>query len=375
MLARSWAECDKLTLHLPPSRLAIEPGSAIQLPLNPPLWTVERASTDGFVVVAELRPSSNRAAAVTAEPGRVASSPDVVAGPVALALADLPDVTGTSANEPFILLAASSASAGWKPKTAEITFGGQSIATRTARIKSVLGEAASALPAAACELIDQQNSVEVVLVDPDQWLTSCDDAGLGAGDNLALLGAELIQFGVAAPLGDGRFRLSRLLRGRGGSEWACSGHAAGDAFCLLQPGALEAIALPRWAIGSSVTVALAGASASISFGGEALRPPSPVDLIGERLADGSLKLSWIRRSRQGFAWIDGVDAPLGETFEQYRITLTGNSGVLESTAAEPAFLISATEVSSVGPGPAVIEVRQIGDFAVSRTAQLNIDLN
>ena len=44
------------------------------------------------------------------------------------------------------------------------------------------------------------------------------DAALLAGANAAMLGAELIQFGRAEPLGQGRYRLSRLLRGRGGSD-------------------------------------------------------------------------------------------------------------------------------------------------------------
>jgi hypothetical protein len=53
-----------------------------------------------------------------------------------------------------------------------------------------------------------------------------------AGANLALIGDELIQFGRAEQLGPGLFRLSHLLRGRRGTEWAAAGHSVGDVFCL-----------------------------------------------------------------------------------------------------------------------------------------------
>ena len=37
--------------------------------------------------------------------------------------------------------------------------------------------------------------------------------------------------------------------------------------------------------------------------------------------DGGYAAQWIRRSRAGFAWIDGADAPLAEESERYRIEL------------------------------------------------------
>src|SRR3546814_11179567 len=52
-----------------------------------------------------------------------------------------------------------------------------------------------------------------------------------------------------------------------------------------------------------------------------LLPPSPVHVTASLLADGSVNVQWIRRSRQGWGWIDGVDAPLGEESERYRVTL------------------------------------------------------
>jgi hypothetical protein len=189
-----------------------------------------------------------------------------------------------------------------------------------------------------------------------------------------VLGRELIQFSHVTPLGAGRFRLSRLLRGRGGTEWAADGHGDDDPFCLILPGRLQAVAMRAWTIGAEVSaIGGDGASGPIRFQGEAVRPPAPVALKAHRNTGGGLELSWIRRSRSGFAWIDGVDAPLGETREQYRIFVTG-AETLERETTEPSVVFSAADVATLGSGPALIKVSQIGDFAASHPAQLTINL-
>jgi hypothetical protein len=357
-------------LRLPPAQLALQPGDQLQLPFNSSLWLVDKATIDGFVVVVELHPATSGSVAVAADPGRIVANDDVEAGPLSIALLDIPNVFAPGSDEPALLLAASNTTAGWKRAPVQITFGGQSVTVETARTKSVLGSAATVLAPAATDLIDDQSSVEVTLFDPDQWLTSCDDDALAAGDNLAVLGGELIQFGQAVALGGGRFRLSRLLRGRGGTEWACNGHAANESFCLIQSGAMQAVTMPGWSIGSIVAADANGASASVAFSAEGLRPPSPVNVQAERQPDGSLLLTWIRRSRLGFAWVDEIDAPLGEAREQYRVDIVGSAGSIERIVDEPAVTIAAADIGALGFGAASIEVRQIGDMAASRPAQL-----
>src|SRR5205823_84079 len=56
MLVREWERRDKLTLRLPPRYLDLEPGSRVDLSLNPRSWSVEKCTIDGFVVQAQLRP-------------------------------------------------------------------------------------------------------------------------------------------------------------------------------------------------------------------------------------------------------------------------------------------------------------------------------
>jgi hypothetical protein len=91
---------------------------------------------------------------------------------------------------------------------------------------------------------------EVLLHDRDQWLTSCGDDALQVGENLAAIGNEVVQFGEATSLGNGRFRLGRLLRGRAGTTSMT--HSKGEPFVLLERGAVQPIILPVWRRGSAV---------------------------------------------------------------------------------------------------------------------------
>lgn len=375
VIARSWAARDQLTLRLPPSRLTLEPGSVLRLELSPALWVIDQLTVDGFVVIADLHPCTGTAAPVAAEAGRVAQNPDEVVGPITVALIDVPNVLGPGLQAPTLLLAASDASARWKARPVQIQLPGQTIASQTAGMKSVLGSALSMLGAGSTELFDDWNSLDVMLIDEEQWLTSCDDERLAGGSNLAMLGSELLQFGRVAPLGGGRFRLSHLLRGRGGTEWACGAHGIGEPFCLVEAGRLQAVTLPPWCIGATIGAsAVSSGSVSTEFKGECVRPLSPVGFGAALQPDGSLALSWTRRSRQGFAWLDEIDAPIGESLERYSVVLSGTAGSLDITCDRTSIAVGADELAALGAGPASIAVRQVGDFGMSRPAQASITL-
>jgi hypothetical protein len=252
MLARSWAERDRLTLRLPPSRLGLEPGSKVEIDLSPRRWTVTQCTVEGMVVVAELRPATGAAAPIAGDAGRALAVNDAIEGPVTMALIDAAALAETT-SEPTVLLAASSATPGWRAKAVEARSGGQRIAARTARRKAVIGVTANVLPAADPTVVDDERTLDVTLVDPDQWLLSCDDQALDEGTNLALVGKELIQFGQADPVGPGEFRLSRLRRGLRGTAEAIGDHVAGELFVLIERDALKPIRLSKWATEVSVT--------------------------------------------------------------------------------------------------------------------------
>src|SRR3546814_19558839 len=87
------------------------------------------------------------------------------------------------------------------------------------------------------------------------------------------------------------------------------------------------------------------------------RSPSPVHLNAERAINGDLEIRWIRRSRQGWGWVDGVDAPLGEEREASRLKLRpagGNERIIELD--EPQFTYPVADPIADGDGSAVVNV-------------------
>ena len=379
-LARRWAQRDRLTVRLAPTFLDLEPGSILLPPGEWRAWVAETVKIDGMAVVADLRPQWSQAAALPAEPGRTVPAVDVVASPTMMALLDLPDLGVRRHDLPILDLAACSSNEGWRAVPLEIIAGGELRSGQTAFGEAVMGAALSALGDGQSFLFDLRDSLEVQLFDAEHWLESRDDAALAQGANLAAVGSELIQFGRAIPLGSGRFRLERLLRGRRGTEWAMDTHVPGDSFVLLGPNSLRAIELPREAAGSTVEVRAMGigdgADNSITAvaGGEAMRPPSPVHLKAGFGSDGSLHISWVRRSRHGWAWLDEMDAPLGEGNERYRIRIDAAGGAIEEEILLTALQIGGAQLGVLGSGAAVLTVVQIGDFAVSRPSALHLNL-
>jgi hypothetical protein len=222
-------------------------------------------------------------------------------------------------------------------------------------------------------LADLHNAIIVVLAHSGMVLADADDAGLDAGLNLALIGEELIQFGEAEPLGGNRWRLKHLWRGRRGTEDATGAAAAGDRFVLIDPATLatrDAIA----GIGTAVAVLGTapsdgdGVEAQAVLTGASVLPLAPVHLRIETGAEGAAMLRWTRRSRAGWRWQDGVDVPLGEEAERYRVRIIPGTGDELTETVTLAQLPLPPDLAE----PATIEVRQIGDHGLSLPAFLTL---
>ena len=379
LLSRAWALRDRLTLRLSPDYLDLVPGDLVRPEGVAGDWIVDTVEIERMVVTASLRPAWRSAGTRVADPGRPVVQPDVVALPTRLALFDLSDV-GEESSVPSLQLAAASPSGAYRSVPIRIAVGGTESAGQTAVSEASLGTVSTILSTGQSAVIDTESSVEVTLVNPDHWLQSCDDTALVAGANLAMIGDEMIQFGSAEAIALGQFRLSRLLRGRRGSEWAMAGHAAGEPFLLVDARAMKGIAGSAAAIGSAVTVTAYGPGnvgqepvVTRLLQGEAARPLAPAQLRATVRADGTLELGWTYRSRRGFAWIDAVDVPVDADFAGYRITVARGAVTGEFAATDPALVVSAAEIASLGSGAITVSVRQAGAIGLSRPSSIIIN--
>src|SRR5690606_34952516 len=190
--------------------------------------------------------------------------------------------------------------------------------------RSVIGVLAEPLPPSAGMVLETGASAEVELASEDFALASAGPEELAAGANRLLAGSEVPQFAQAVPMGGGRWRLTGLLRGRGGTEApARAGHAAGTRVALLDS---LPVPIDPTQLGSASGIAAIGladpvpALSAIADAGVTLRPLTPVHPRMEPL-EGGMALRWTRRSRGGWHWPDSVELPLNEQAEAYLVGL------------------------------------------------------
>jgi hypothetical protein len=135
---------------------------------------------------------------------------------------------------------------------------------------------------------------------------------------------------------------------------------------------VRTIDLPVSLLGGTVRVLASGvgdvdgpAATSAILSGASVLPPTPVHLVVAPDIPDTLR--WIRRSRAGWRWIDGVDAPLGEGSEQYSVTIThGDGSVRTITGDTPSVAILAEDRT------ATATVRQVGTLGLSPPSQIII---
>ncbi|SJZ64829.1 baseplate multidomain protein megatron [Consotaella salsifontis] len=334
-------------LAVSPAELAIESGDAAILDGRTGDWLVTRIEAGASRRI-ELRLLPDRVgeepdfAGVSTAP--VARAPVVASRPLVHFL-DLPlGSNGEAGSAPRLAVYAKP----FVPYLVESSATGEGYAARfVASRPATIGILAQTLGAGPEGLIDHGNQIVVDL--KRGALFSVTRAALLAGSNLAAILCgngdwEVLQFEAAEEVAPMRFLLRGLLRAQGGTEDAmAAGAAAGNPFVLLDE-ATSSLQLRPGEIGGENHWRISPTGrpldpatrveAVAALGLRAMRPLSPVHLRATFETDGGLALAWVRRTRtDGDRW-DGIEVPLGETGELYRITLAGEDGrslVLEST--------------------------------------------
>ena len=386
-LAADWAARREAVVRLPWRAMRMRAGRAVRLPGSADAWRVAAVTLDRMVI--ELRLVGDAVPGVAVPPamaGRATVQPDTPHGPSRIALFELPAMDDRPATVATLYAAAAGSLPGWRQAQLEASpdDGATLIPIGRTAPAAVLGRVAAATRSASALLFDERTVIDVVLDNAAMVLEGRMDAALLAGANLALIGEELIQFGRAEQTGIARFRIGRLLRGRWGTEAAIDAHRPDERFVLIEPDRLTAIRHDAAAVGSAMTVIARGIGDPVpvtmrrTVTGLALRPYAPVHLHAARDADGAILLRWIRRSRTGGAWRDGVDVPLGEEAERYRVTIHDRHGAVRTVeTGMPAWRYAPEQQAIDGLGDApqlTFSVAQMGTAAVSTARTATVPL-
>lgn len=372
-------------IRLPWRYLDLAPGCRIIVPGDRADWRVSAVTVGRMVVEADL--TQHRAVSgqiLASDPGRNLPQADVAHGPTLFHLLDLPPLDDTVATTPRIAVAAAGRLPGWRRASLMLSLddGASWQEAGATASPAILGTVQSQLPPASTLLLDESSRLDVVLLNESMQLQSCSADALNAGANAAFVGSELIQFRSVEPLGSNRYRLSGFLRGRRGTEWAINSHFADEPFILAEREALSFVDVPP---GTELVRVMAVGIADevpseqrVERPGQALRPLAPAHVKARVLANGDTEISWVRRSRNGWRWLDGADVPLVEEAERFVVTLATNAGEPTTIERLEPHLIYTAAARSVdcANGAVRLEVAicQIGNFGLSRPATITISL-
>ena len=193
--------------------------------------------------------------------------------------------------------------------------------------------------------------------------------------SLCWIGGELVRIGRAQFLGDNQYLLTMLLRGCYGTESAIGAHVPDETFVLLERDNIIGVDSAFARLGAALTIEALGVSdsvpavASVQVQGLAIQPFAPVHAAAERLADGDLLLSWVRRTRIDSGWQDFVDVPMVDGNLQYEIVILRNGAeVASQNVSNAEMVITPMSLAAWGTIPGdqlTFQIAQIGRYGRS----------
>ena len=355
---------------------AIGPGAIVRAPGMAGLWRVMSWEwREGGIELQLVRSLDLASAPLPTDPGTGWLPRDLTAQSTRLRVFEVP-WDGIGAADEMRAYAALGAPAGpWSGATlyAQQGVALEPIGTSSPR-RALSGVLTAPLAPGQSIRLERQGSVELKLDDTQAELASVTVEALARGANRLLVGEEILQFANAEPRGAGEWRLTDLLRGRGGTEDRAQVVRPAQTPVTLLDDRLMALgpaALVKSSGGTFAAIGLADAepvTAVLENSGASRRPPFPCHPGMAVGADGDLLLSWARRARGGWAWLDSVEQPLVEQVEAYDMGI-GNPvapsvvmAVAETRLHIPATIFSDWQ-NAFGGQP--LWVRQRGSFSNS----------
>lgn len=372
LLSLLWQRRERIRLSLPLSHAVLTVGDRLLLPgegADRPVVIEEISLAADTIEISGYPLSSLPGTPTGSASSGVFRAPQILpAGDSLVEIIDLPGV-GATRDGTSVTVALAGPAPGWRGGALLASRdGGESFDLLASTTSPAIMGSVIAPPGTGPDAVFDEASVVVLrLLRPDMTLESRSTLAILNGANLAVIGDELLQFREARLEADGTWRLSGFLRGRGGTESAIYGHVPGERFVLLDDGGIFTLPLPFDAIGTSALVKAVTLNESpdsaivreISFSAANLKPLAPVHVRATRAGDGTIDISWIRRTRFDDAWRDGTDVPLNEDSEAYLVEILSSSTLLRSaTVAMPAFEYSPTmQTDDFGAPATMLELR------------------
>ena len=390
MLHDAWAGRESASFTLRPGMIHLEPGDCVALDAigHTGLFRIKRITDRGVREVEAQTVDTVSADLTAAIVTPVAIKAPAIAGKPQVVVVDLPIIKGTTP----VLQAIAAAADPW-PGSLTVwrsPDGANWSAFGTMDRPATMGLTTTPLGPGPLWRWDMANSVTVKFGSGS--LSSVGDFAALSGDvSLGLQGPdglwEVIGFSKAELIADKTWRLSRLLRGLGGSEARANRLLAAGARVVLLDQALLPIASGASSLGASWNwrvVASAydymhptAVALSTVAGGDALRPLSPVNASAKRSASG-VSFLFIRRARINADIWDVAEIPLDEGSERYELDILKKGSVVRtiSVAGAPSvFYPSSLELADFGTPQSSLALRlyQLSD-AVGRGAALEVTL-
>lgn len=374
LLVDAWVMRERSELTLPPSAFAIEPTDVVNLDLNGRIFQM-RADSVGFERSRSaklVRTDEATYGASDGPPPTRQPKPIIEPGPAALQIMDLPILAPSEVPGVPRLAAYAEPWARVNVFRSPATSG--YLLDQFVINRSTIGKTLFDFYSGPLWNWDTANNL-YVQIPSTQGLSSLDDLFVLAGGNTCAIRNpdgqwEILQFATAELIAPDQYKLTRLLRGQLGSEYAMRDPAAAGApFILLDTTVMQSsIAVTerhnpwnwKWGPSTKTIDDPTYQVASFTFDGVGLRPYSPVQLAGVRnLGIFDWTLTWIRRTRiDGDNW-EAPDVPLGEEVELYDIDIINiGTGAVARTArvSQPSFTYtSAMQVADFGSNQAQVK--------------------
>ncbi len=355
---------------------AVSPGSVVTIPEVSGIWQVTSWEwNERGIVYALRRMPPELGQTVGAAPGKANTAADIALSPTILAVFEVPPLRMGDNLQPEIYAAATSASSVWRGAALYIQQGESLLPIGpTNPRRAITGTLVGALGASQSLLVEANSAIEVQLPSSDLGFDGTDMNGIAAGYNRLLVGAEVLQYLEAEPVGNNRWKLTGLLRGRAGTEdYALVGHTEGASVTVLNNsltplGTFLAHSSKETIIAAIGATDPEAASAPLQNAKLSLRPPSPVHPRISYDQDGSLACYWTRRARGAWLWEDGADTPLVEEKELYTIGFGPVASPHATwTVADNTFSLSPSDKEGLTNeyGAGNLWVKQVGTHAKS----------